>query len=315
MPATLDKPAASAADRIGLADVIMPGRSYEFGHLLKLISGVDTHDLQKQFGGSHVAGSAVLDWAARSTTKAIRVKPELAQRLSNARNAAASAAGTSRTIAHQTAAAVLAETEDTPPPVAPPAKAPAAQDDPASIAFHIKESRWYSPQQLMELLDGIDRHTFTHGFPQANPVQLTGSEVLHGAAIAARQGKPWTVKKSVVAEIMARRAAVRAQRAKMIEDIRREASQLIARHEQLTALAATVDELKAEEAAVKAKHAKAIAEIDAAVDARMNAQRAGDMARMIPPQLYALAARAPDQFEPREPGDLPRLRELPPAAD
>jgi hypothetical protein len=301
MPTALKEPPAAAAVTAEtlteiIAELFRPSMTYSAEQFSRYLN-CDLNTIRARLGDSSL-GSQLHEWR-RTATEPVQLRPEVLRRIMKSRSA--------------TGTASMPPARRTPEPLPPQETSPAAmpapksQDKAITLRTVINDDRWYTRPELLEMLDGLDATTFAAGFVQANPVQVIGQEVMRAAAIAAREGTPWSPKPSYVAQIMANRAAAVARRDQRDDDMRTTAATLLAKHAVYAARAATVDQCHEKFKALKTKHAAALKAVDEASSDVMNAEMAVNIAEATANDVRKLAYRYPHLFD--QSGSVPRLLE------
>ena len=196
-------------------------------------------------------------------------------------------------------------------PAAKPTSAPAiasaaapVQSTPAgghdiTLEYLFPDTRWFTLDEIAELVDGIDRQTI--GKQLGHPVQVIGSDVRRFLRIYALQNRiRITPKPSVVAEILASRAAKEERRAEIRRQVRAHAQQLTDQCTALAELRAKAEDCQKKETemqtAFRQKHAKELAAIEEAKEETRAADSAVGKALGAAEQLRGVA------FQYRESG-------------
>ncbi len=215
------------AQVVAIADVLSPSRYYTFEQVLQHVEGITLNDLQQQFAGAHVTGYEFIEWQKRAVSKRATVRPEFAQRILRIR----SATGVSQPF----------DSKTVPPtnPV-PQVMEESAKDESVTLQTTIREGKWYSYDELLEIVDGIDRQTLDREF--LHRPHIIGNDFLRFAAIHARHtGNPLTIKASYVDKIMGQRKCHRDRKEETERQVRTEARLLLEQHASMLALYATND--------------------------------------------------------------------------
>ena len=227
-----------------------------------------------------------------SSNSNILERPGMTERIAKAREKLGDSPAARRASTRQAAPAAKPTSAPAIASAAAPVQSVPAGGHDVTLDYLFPDTRWFTLDEIAELVDGIDRQTL--GKQLAHPAQVIGSDVRRFLQIYALQNRVRIAPKpSVVAEILASRAAKEERRAEICKQVRAEAQRLLDLDASLVQHQAAIDQCRDAERKLREefsrRHGAELRTIAAAEEATRRAECAAGPARGAAEQLRALA--------------------------